>query len=135
MVEKVNATYKAEQIIADYQDGSSVAELGGMYGMSTRWIYRILKDHNVPLRPKSRRRPISPVHYNIALVLREDLFTMGLTSAAAANRVGWSYQKMAAVMNGVAPLDVLDLQTLATFLKRSYDELMTPKKRATADGD
>ena len=60
---------------------------------------------------------------------------MGLTSAAAANRVGWSYQKMAAVMNGVAPLDVLDLQTLATFLKRSYDELMTPKKRATADGD
>lgn len=129
MTEKAEQDARAQQILADYQDGASVTEVATMNGVSTRWVYVVLKEHGVSREPRRRRRPLSPIHYHIAVLLREDAFDMGLDRASMANKLGWSYQKMASVMQGTSELSILDLQALSTFLKRDYNELMTPKRR------
>lgn len=128
MTNKFEAAERSLQLVADYQEGASVAELAKTYGVSDRWVYVILKEAGIKTT-RRRRRPLSPLHYHIAVILREDIFDMGVTNAVAANRMGWTYQKLSSALQGTAELTILDLQTLSTFLKREYNDLMTTKRR------
>jgi plasmid maintenance system antidote protein VapI len=41
---------QAEQVIADYQSGATVYELGNQYGIDRKTVSRILHRHNIPIR-------------------------------------------------------------------------------------
>lgn len=129
MIDKNDLVERSRHIVADYQDGASVFELEKTYGVTSRWIYTILRNEGIQLKRRARR-PLSPIHYHIAVIVREAAFDLALTNAEMANKLGWSFQKMSSVTQGTSELTILDLQILSTFLKRDYNELMTPKRRA-----
>jgi transposase len=49
-----------EELVEDYADGWSINDVSVIYRVSIRTVYRILADHQVPLKKKRSRRKRKP---------------------------------------------------------------------------
>lgn len=121
---------RSKNIVSDYQDGASVAELERIYGVTARWIYMILKAENVTVKRRAKRA-VSPLHKQIGARLRDSAFDAGQTNVQVSNALEWTFQKTSSVMQGTYNLSILDLQNLAAYLRVDYNELMTVKRKVT----
>lgn len=50
------ARLRPKQVVEDYQEGKSIAELTTKYRISVNIIYRILRSEGVPLRGHSKKK-------------------------------------------------------------------------------
>jgi hypothetical protein len=122
---------RAKQLLADYQDGASVADLARMYGISGRWVYELLRLEGVSPDRRRQKTPISPLHKAIGSRLIEHMYQQGLDKRHVANNLEWTFQKLSRVMQGVFDLTILDLQELAALLRVDYTTLMTVPKQGS----
>ena len=77
-----------KNIVNDYLEGASVAELEHSYGICTRMIYLILKNANVEVNARRVRRPLSPLHQHVGRLLVEGAFDMGHDRRRVVDQLG-----------------------------------------------
>ncbi|MFD2414767.1 helix-turn-helix domain containing protein [Amycolatopsis pigmentata] len=74
------AADQVEQLIADYQSGATVYELGDRFGIERRTVSNILHRHRVPMR----RRGLTPEQVDDAIHLYNLGWSHGTLGARAA---------------------------------------------------
>lgn len=116
--EKTMTGTRNANICEDYAT-KDVKELGRIYGLSERRILQVLNDGATAIRARTRstdRPPISQRHAKIGLALYDHRTDNGIELIDMANDLGWSSIKLRKVEKGQAPLELLDLQCISSYI-------------------
>lgn len=108
-----------EFIVNDYTAGRDVSELAREHGVSPRRVQQILSSHSVPLRQRRASRdksPISRKHELIGQRLTNHMYDADLQPNDVANDLGWSFQKVWMIQQGIAEIELLDLLDLCAYV-------------------
>ena len=116
-------------IIEEYLSGKDTREIARTYQLTNRRVLQILKDQGVELRPRNVERkfnmtPVSGAHEAIGRMLIEHRYDRDLTQHDVANRLAWPVSKLRKVEQGVAELELLDLQDIAAYLGKPFTEVI-----------
>lgn len=117
------------QIAALYLSGVSAPDLARKFALSESSIRLIVKEKGVKAGPRTKtergtRRALSNVHERLGeqLVLCRSI-EMKHTRKEAAERLGWTVHKVAAIEAGTYDVTLTDLVDLASYTKKTMTEL------------
>jgi len=116
-----------EYIVEDYQSGKDVPELAREHGLTTRRVQQILQSHNITLRQRRsirEKRPLSPKHELIGQRLTDYMFDQDLQPNDVANELGWSFQKVSLIQQGIAEIELLDLLDLCAYVGGDLEKVL-----------
>lgn len=110
-------------IIHDYTSGRTALELSRTYGLSEPRIRQIVSGVKKTKR-LGDKRPISDAHRRLGMAVYDFRFDNQMTRRSVAARLGWSVAKLFNMEQGFIDPTLLDLQDLASFMKRNLGELL-----------
>lgn len=112
-----------QEIIERYIEGATALSLSRAYGLSEPRIRQIVVGAKKEKRVR-QSTAISEVHRRLGRVVYDYRFDNNLARGFVAEKLGWSQSKLYSVENGRVDPTLMDLQDLATFMKRNIGELL-----------
>lgn len=112
-----------QEIIERYTEGATALVLSRAFGLSEPRIRQIVA--GVKKQKRSRQNSaISDAHRRLGRKVYDYRFDNQLTRSSVAAKLGWSTSKLRSVEDGLVDPTLMDLQDLATFMKRNLGELI-----------
>lgn len=112
-----------QEIIERYIDGATALVLSRSYGLSEPRIRQIVA--GVKKEKRSRQQePLSEAHRRLGRRVYDFRFDNQLTRRFVATKLGWSIAKLVNMEQGLVDPTLLDLQDLASIMKRNLGELI-----------
>lgn len=112
-----------QEIVERYTEGATALSLSRAFGLSEPRIRQIV----VGVKKEKRSRQstaISEVHKRFGRKIYDFRFDNQLTRKFVAAKLGWSVSKLYSVEEGRVDPTLMDMQDLATFMKRNLGDLI-----------
>jgi len=113
-----------QQIMESYAKGSTANELSRVFGLSIPRIRQIVAGVERDNPQPQNRKPISETHRKFGLRVYDFRYDAELSRRYMAEKLGWSVGKLANIEQGLVDPTLLDLQDLATFMRKNMGELL-----------
>ena len=107
-----------------YAKGSTANELSRVFGLSIPRIRQIVAGVERDNPQPQNRKPISETHRKFGLRVYDFRYDAELSRRYMAEKLGWSVGKLANIEQGFVDPTLLDLQDLATFMRKNMEELL-----------
>lgn len=111
-----------EEIIDLYRNGSTAIMLARSFGLSHQRIRQIVE--GVKKEKKIEEKPITQAHRRLGVMICDYRFDHHVDRTVMAKKLGWSVRKLARLDQGYLDPTMLDLQDLATYMKKDLGELI-----------
>jgi len=111
-----------EEIVELYRYGSTATQLARTFGLSEIRIRQIVE--GVKKEKKVEEKPITQAHRRLGVMICDYRFDHHIDRTAMAKKLGWSVRKLARLDQGYFDPTMLDLQDLATYMKKDLGELI-----------
>lgn len=112
-----------QEIIERYSQGTTALALSRTYGLSEARIRQIVA--GVKKTKRSRQaQALSDTHRRLGRKVYDFRFDNQLARTYVAQKLGWSVMKLRNVEDGLIDATLLDLQDLASFMKRNLGDLL-----------
>lgn len=119
----MNNSERDQEIIERYTEGTTALALSRAYGLSEPRIRQIVAGVKKERRTREQR-PISDAHRRLGRKVYDYRFDNQLSRRFVAEKLGWSVSKLFSMEGGLVDPTLMDLQDLATFMKRNLGELI-----------
>ena len=92
-------------LVSDYNDGMSIAQLTDEYGLARQTVYNILHNHGVKMRGRTYRgpqfyRPVSDYHSRLGVYIRNIRYERDLEKSEMAEMMRISTKRLSQIERG-----------------------------------